>query len=90
MNERKYVSTYQLMKAGPCNVCACNRDGHCESCNYGGIRTQAAIDHNLIMGLRKYLSSVCPRFKANKMCYYVDTGCDYKEFCPNCRKGIRT
>lgn len=83
---RRYISVYQCIKVEKCNVCSCHRDGHCESCNHGGIRAQATIDHRLIIDARKFLSQSCARFKNQKPCCYDDTGCEYKDFCPNCHK----
>lgn len=83
---RRYISVYQRLKAEQCNVCSCHRNGHCKSCNYGGIRAQAVLDHAIILGVRKFLSQSCARFKNQKFCYYDETGCEYKDFCPNCQK----
>ena len=83
----RYISVYQRIKAEKCNVCSCHWDGHCESCNYGGIREQAAKDHNLIMAVRKFIAGKCPRFKNSRLCYYDDTACEYKDFCQNVKPG---
>lgn len=84
---RRYISVYQLMKDNQCHICSCHRDGHCESCNYGDIREQAAKDHNLIMAVRKFISCKCPRLKNSRLCYYEDTACEYKDFCQNVKPG---
>lgn len=84
---RRYISAYQRMKAEQCNVCSCHLDGHCESCNYGGIREQAAKDHNLILAVGRFIAKKCNRFKYRRPCYYDDTACEYKDFCNNVKPG---
>ena len=53
MKDLFYSSTYDAMKAGPCRVGVCKRDGECGKCEeYGLLRRYAARDTDRINQLR--------------------------------------